>query len=267
MATGEATNSFIDNDCRYTSEMTTQFSSRIDRVQRIHQALSDNAPDPSMSTALSDSTGSVSLRAPGDEPTLPLGRALLERRSRYVFGSLRHLELSTLLRWALGPQRTVTTGERTAHTLDIHPSAGGLNSMTVHVVALEPIDDIASAIYTFDPARHRLIQRRTGDIRTAFGECLVQAEFAQRASVCLVLAGEMTATLVKYSERHYRTVHVDAGVAAAHLYLVGEALELSCCAISGFYDDRVADVLSLDDTQIPLLAFAVGARRELGEQR
>lgn len=246
--------------------MTSHPFSRIDRVQQIHRALSDNAQAPASAT-LCVSTGSVLLRTPGVAPELALGTALLERRSRYEYAPLHHHELSTLLRWALGPQRTVTTAKGTEHTLNVHPSAGGLHSITVHVVVLHHIDEIPSGVYTFDRTRHRLVRHKTGDTRAAFGECLLQPEFAQRASVCLVLAGELTATLNKYSERHYRTLHVDAGIASAHLYLVGEALGLSCCAISGFYDDQVAAMLSLNGSQIPLVAFSVGARSEVDEQR
>ena len=95
----------------------------------------------------------------------------------------------------------------------------------------------------------------------------MQPQFAARASVFVVLAGRLDKTLVKYTERHYRTLHVDAGIAAQNLYLVSTALELAGCAVSGFYDDHIANLVGLPDDSVPLLAFALGGRGEVGEQR
>jgi SagB-type dehydrogenase family enzyme len=246
--------------------MGNDTDTRIHRVRAVHTVLSDAAPAGTRSVVLSDATGSLTLRAPQSAPTLPLGQALQKRRSRYDFGALGHLELSSLLRWALGPQRTVQTAGGQPHPLNMHPSAGGLPSMTTYVVVLQHIKRIPEGVYVFDRAGHRLLLRRTGDVRGALASCLVQPEFAERAPVVVVLTGELNVTLTRYSERHYRTLHVDAGIAAANLYLVATALDLACCAISGFYDEFLGQVLSLGNSQIPLLAFAVGARREIGEQ-
>jgi SagB-type dehydrogenase family enzyme len=172
-----------------------------------------------------------------------------------------------MLRWALGPQRTVQTASSGTRVLNLHPSAGGLPSTTTYLVVLQPIDEIPVGVYIYERAAHRLQMLTTGHVRGAVARCLVQPEFAERAPTIVVLVGELRATLTKYSERHYRTLHVDAGLAVANLYLVATALDLACCAISGFYDDELAAVLSLGEDQIPLVACAVGARGDVGEQR
>lgn len=192
---------------------------------------------------------------------------LRERRSRYDYAPLGHDDVSSLLRWALGPQRTAHTAASSGRTLNLHPSAGGLPSTTAYLVVLQPIEGVPPGVYAFHREAHHLVLHRTGDVRGAMAQCLVQPEFAERAPVILVLVGELEAALARYSERHYRTLHVDAGLAAANLYLVATAFDLACCAISGFYDDRLAEALSLTESQIPLLTFAVGARRQIGEQR
>jgi SagB-type dehydrogenase family enzyme len=161
----------------------------------------------------------------------------------------------------------VQTATGATHVLNLHPSAGGLPSTTAYLVVLQPIDEISVGVYTYERAAHRLQLLATGDVRGAAARCLVQPEFAERAPVVIVLVGELQATLTKYSERHYRTLHVDAGLAVANLYLVASALDLACCAISGFYDNELATALSLTEDQIPLVACAVGARRDVGEQR
>jgi SagB-type dehydrogenase family enzyme len=248
--------------------MDDHVAQRIDRVRTIHRALIDQGPAPMGEDCLTDvSGGSSVLRTPSAAPTTPLGQALHERRSRYDFAPLGHPDLSSLLRWALGPGRIVTASDGSAHVLNLHPSAGGLPSITAYVVVLQHVDDIPAGVHVFDRAEHRLVSRRRGDARQALASSLVQPEFAEQAPAVIVLVGELQAVLGKYSHRHYRTLHIDAGIAAAHLYLVATALDLACCAISGFYDDNLGEVLSLNGNQIPLLALAVGARRQLGEQR
>jgi SagB-type dehydrogenase family enzyme len=246
--------------------MTPTANGRRYRALAIHHALSDAGPEAVRSVHLSDAAETLTLRPPNREPALPLHAALAGRRSRYDFAPLDHEDLSALLRWALGPQRTVPTpggGRR----LGMHPSAGGLASTTAYPVVLRCIDEIAEGVYQFDRDAHQLLLRREGDVRGALTRCLVQPEFAERAPVIIVVVGELEATLAKYSERHYRTLHVDAGLAVANLYFVATAFDLACCAISGFYDDQLADALALSESQIPLVAVAVGARRQVREQR
>lgn len=242
---------------------------RRDRVRAIHRALSDAGPEVVGSAHLCDAARTLTLRPPTREPAMPLHAALADRRSRYDYAPLDHDDLSSLLRWALGPQRTLPSAGG-GHRLSMHPSAGGLASTTAYPVVLrhiDGIDGIDEGVYQFDRDAHQLLLRREGDVRDALTRCLVQPEFAERTPVIIVIVGELEATLVKYSERHYRTLHVDAGLAVANLYLVATAFDLACCAISGFYDNQLADALSLNDSQIPLVAVAVGARRQVGEQR
>ena len=239
---------------------------RVERARAVHDALTDSGP-PVSPIRLSEGDGVITLSEPSDAPSVPIDGVLRDRCSRYSYGPLGHPDLSALLRWALGPQRTVRTGDGEERLLTFHPSAGGLPSTTAYVVALQTLDEIPVGVYEFDRGHHRLLRRRTGDVRGALAQGLVQPQFARRAPVVVILVGELDATLTKYSERHYRTLHVDAGFAAAHLYLIATALDLACCAISGFYDNRISEMLSLQRSQVPLLAFAVGARCEVGEQR
>lgn len=246
--------------------METHTNARIARVRAVHSALTDAGPAGTQ-TFLTDAVGAVELPSPGPAPTAALGEALRDRRSRYAYGPLGSGQLSSLLRWSLGPQRTVHTADEQTHSLNMHPSAGGLPSITVYLLVLQSIQAIDQGAYIFDRGEHRLHRHSTGDVRGGLSTCLVQPEFAQRAAVVVVLAGDLDVALSRYSERHYRTLHIDAGHAAANMYLVATALRLACCAISGFYDERLATFLPLGVNQIPLLAFALGARSEVGQQR
>ncbi|MGB3167915.1 MAG: SagB family peptide dehydrogenase [Rhodococcus sp. (in: high G+C Gram-positive bacteria)] len=239
---------------------------RIRRARSVHRLLVDPGGS-SPRRPLAAAHGTVTLSAPTSLPSTTLGEVLAGRRSRYRFGPMDRDRLSTLLGWALGPGRTTVPPSGPPRTLRLNPSAGGLESLDVHLVVLRRIGDIAVGTYVFEPSAHVLQRTGTGPCVEALESCLVQPQFAARASVFVVLAGRLDKTLVKYTERHYRTLHVDAGIAAQNLYLVSTALELAGCAVSGFYDDHIANLLGLRDDSVPLLAFALGGCGEVGEQR
>lgn len=239
---------------------------RIARALAVHRELVDvSGPN---STALPDiAHGIASLRPPAPLPRADLSEVLRQRRSSYTFEELSHDALSSLLRWALGPGRTVSSAGDESRTLRLNPSAGGLDSIDVRLLVLRPIEGIEIGTYIFDPTTHRLNRLRKGPTIEALESCLVQPEFARRAAVVVILSGRLGPTLAKYTERHYRTLHVDAGIAAQNLYLVGTALSLSCCAVSGFYDDPISELVVLPEDSVPLLAFTLGGGRQFDEHR
>jgi SagB-type dehydrogenase family enzyme len=76
--------------------------------------------------------------------------------------------------------------------------------------------------------------------------------------VTLALVARLDTTLGRYPVRHYRTLHVDTGIAAENLYLVATALGLACCAVSGFHDTALTELLRLPSGRFPVLLFPVG---------
>lgn len=239
---------------------------RIARVHDVRRRLSDRGTGVDVPTVPS-ADGTYVLPSPPPLPPMRLETALRDRRSHYRFAAMDALQLSTLLRSAAGLGRTVERPDGTPHTFRMNPTAGGLDSIDLHVVALRPTGEIDSGTYLFDPHRHVLSRTGTGPCVDVLESCFVQEQFAQRAPVVVVLVGRLDRTLVKYAERHYRTLHVDAGIATQNLYLVATALELACCAISGFYDEDISQLLGLDRNSVPLVAFAIGGRGEIGKQR
>ena len=240
--------------------------STVARVHDVHRHLVDHGTRSAPPTVPA-AAGTYVLPPPPPLPPMRLDTALRDRRSHYRFADMDALQLSTLLRSAAGPSRTVERPAGPPHTFRTNPTAGGLDSIDVHLVALRPTGEICSGTYLFDAHRHALHRTGIGPCVDALESCLVQPQFARRAPFVAVLAGRLDRTLIKYSERHYRTLHIDAGIAAQNLYLVATALELACCAISGFYDEKISELLRLDRLSIPLLAFALGGLGQDGEQR
>lgn len=203
----------------------------------------------------------LTLPEPVTELPTPLTSALWERRSAYHYAR-RPVDLgalSSLLRLAVGVSRRIEAYGSADHPLGMAPSAGGLRSLTAYLVVTSA-DGLVPGVYAYDAPAHAVREILTGDPREALRAAYVQPEFADRAPVTIALAAHLDRTLAKYPLRHYRTLHVDAGIAVQNLYLVASALDLSCCAVAGFHDGAAACLLRLPRQVLPLMFFPVGHR-------
>jgi SagB-type dehydrogenase family enzyme len=220
-------------------------------LAQVHDFLNGPSARAVDTAGLTRASGTVQL--PGRGPfSMPLPEALTRRRSGYRYGPMSLADLGTLLGWAAGPQRVVR-----GHQLTMAPSAGGLPSLDVYVIARE-VSGVHAGIHHYARTNGTLSALLHGDPSPALRSVLIQPEFADRVAAMLVVVARLDTTLVKYPVRHYRTLHVDAGILVQNLYLVSTALGLTGCAVAGYDDAAVTSLLSLDDTAFPAMLFAVG---------
>ena len=140
------------------------------------------------------------------------------------------------------------------------PSAGGLQPVDLYVVA-NAVEGLAQGLYYHDAVAGALTLLDEGNLRRRMSRCTLGPPWVAHAHAVLVLVCNLARVSWKYGDRGYRLAHVDAGVLAQNLYLVGTALDLNTCAVAGFHDDAVHDLLDVDggDESVVLL-FAVGSR-------
>lgn len=192
---------------------------------------------------------------------ISLVSALAQRRSGYAFDEIQpeRAVVFELLHQAMGPQRTVTVRDQ-QHHLCRAPSAGGLPSIDAYVVA-RPTGELTPGVYRAQlrDDSPRLTAVRTGDPTVALRAGLDQEQFADRATIFVCLVARLDTTLTKYPARHYRTLHVDAGVALQNLYLVATSLGLPGCAVMGYDDAAMDQLLALPETAFTAVLFATGA--------
>lgn len=192
---------------------------------------------------------------------MTLTDALWSRRSAYSF-ACRPLELgslSSLLRLALGVGRRVDAYGDPQYPLSLAPSAGGLRSVRPYVI-VQRAEGLELGVYRYDAPAHELERLSQACEERRLREVFVQPEFAERAPVVIALVADLETVLRKYTLRHYRTVHVDTGLAVQNLYPVSTALRLAGCAVAGFHDSALGRVLGLSPGQIPTLLYVVGHR-------
>lgn len=201
---------------------------------------------------------------PTRAPAASLAAVLGSRRSVYDFSdaAVPLDRLGSLLGSTVGVARHVRLPDGTDRALPFAPTAGGLRTLDVHVVARR-VTAVPPGVWRYDPDRHRLVPTSTGDPTEHLALAYLQAEFADRAPATLVLVARAGVALATYPPRHYRTLHVEAGVAAQSIALVATGLGLGCCMVAGYRDDVVAGLLALDVTDIPMLLLPVGIPRTI----
>lgn len=226
-----------------------------ERALAVHRLL--NAQGPSASQPLPNGRR---LALPDVQPPqADLIATLARRRSAYSYAD-REMELGALsawLRFSVGVQRFVRAFGVEDYPLGMAPSAGGLDILRAYVI-VRRAEHLPPGIYRYEAVSHELVVLSDVDPLPAMDDVYLQREFVPRVAVSLALTARLDVAFDKYPLRHYRTLHVDSGVAVQNLYLVGTALGLSCCAVAGFDDAALTELLGLPEGEIPTMLFAAG---------
>ncbi len=190
----------------------------------------------------------------------PLGRTIETRVSGrdYAYEPLALAQLATLLRYAAGIRRRASAYNVRDYPFRHSPSAGGLHSVDVYVVA-NLVDGIPKGLYHYEAGGEQLELLEPGYLRHRVARACPAQEFLEHAGAVVALTGALSKVEWKYGIRSYRYVHLDAGIVCQQLYLVGTALGLSVCAVAGFADDAADELLHLDGRdEFTVLLVAIG---------
>jgi len=191
---------------------------------------------------------------------LPFEKILLSRRSiRDFTGAYISLEeLSYILYFSAGIS---VKGEDWNEALRMYPSAGARYPLELYVTTLK-VRNIDPGVYHYNVKRHSLerlfVDEREKIINKMVRICCDQ-EFIKRSSVVFIITAVFRRTTLKYGERGYRYVFIEAGHLAQNIYLTATAIQLGCCGIGGFLDDEVVALLDLERLEErPIYLLAVG---------
>jgi SagB-type dehydrogenase family enzyme len=181
----------------------------------------------------------------GTAPRATLAQAIRARRSALAFR--REPAALDALAFALKTARGHAALER-APGVDLQ--------LAVHRVA-----GLASGVYRYESAAHRLVLLRRGDLSEAMVRASIGQEMAGEAAVGFLMLGRIAAAVAQGGERSYRDLLVEAGAIGQRVYLAAEAVGLAARNLAAFRDDELNGLLGLDgrrEAVIHLTMFGPG---------
>ncbi|MFH1539830.1 MAG: SagB/ThcOx family dehydrogenase [bacterium] len=211
--------------------------------------------DPGTYKHYPDALEAVSLPAPESAGGAPMWDAIHRRRSArgYAPEPLGLKELSQLL-WAMNGLTKVTSHFQFRSS----PSAGALYPVETYLVA-NNVEGIDRGIFHHDIRNFKLEMLRRGDFSAQVAEAGLGQNFLAKAAVVFVWTAVVARARVKYQDRAYRYLYMDAGHIGQNLYLAAAGMGLGCCAVGAFFDDEVEALVGADGKmEIALYMGAVG---------
>jgi SagB-type dehydrogenase family enzyme len=176
----------------------------------------------------------VQLRALSDAemPCDPVEQVILRRGSSRQFARtpITLVQLSTMLERA--------TRGVSADFLD--PMGSQLNDLYLIVHAVDGLD---SGAYVFHRNRGLLECLKRGDFRDQAGYLGLEQQLPADAAVDIFFLADLRPILVRFGNRGYRAVQLEAGVVGGKLYLAAYAQRLGATGLT-FYDDEVTRFFS-----------------------
>ncbi|MBW1687943.1 MAG: SagB/ThcOx family dehydrogenase [Deltaproteobacteria bacterium] len=128
-------------------------------------------------------------------------------------------------------------------------------------LAVHRVAGLASGVYRYESAEHRLVLLRSGDLSEAMVRASIGQEMAGEAAVGFLMLGRIAAAVAQGGERSYRDLLVEAGAIGQRVYLAAEAVGLAARNLAAFRDDELNGLLGLDgrrEAVIHLTMFGPG---------
>lgn len=165
----------------------------------------------------------------------PLRDSLLNRTSIRHFSNriVTEKQISTLLYYSAGKKKD---SEKR-----FYPSAGAAYPLEIYLISRKT--SLPPAVYHYYVRTHSLEKLFTYD-NTELSN-MMESKW-KNAPCFILLSARFNRTVSIYRERGYRYILLEAGHLAQNIYLISQALNLSCCAIGGFSDHEINKILNLE---------------------
>lgn len=193
-------------------------------------------------------------------PTTPpedqLGNLIAARRSirTYSGESLSQEELARLLFFSYG----ITEKRRNWRAV---ASGGGLFPLEIYAVVLN-VENLERGIYHYNVEHNCLDVVSRGDVLAELKECIWFEDIhVDDAAAVFIITAVFERSTLKYQDRGYRMVLMEAGEVAQNMTLTASSLECGVCLVGGFHDDILSRLLDIDGSyEAPLLPVVVGKK-------
>ncbi|HEX2573864.1 MAG TPA: SagB/ThcOx family dehydrogenase [Polyangia bacterium] len=182
------------------------------------------------------------------EPGRDLQEVIVTRRSSRQFdpaAGLTLMELSNLLQLSYGVTGSIPIGEGILQYLRATPSAGGLYPLEIYLV-VQRVEGLEPGLYHYRVAHHALEQLERGDQTEWLKRSEAEWGMSAAAPVTVFVSAVFGRQTVKYRDRGYRFVLMEAGILTQSLTLLAAYQGIHSCIMGGWVDDDVNGLFDLD---------------------
>ncbi len=137
-----------------------------------------------------------------------------------------------------------------------YPSAGARYPLEVYPLVLKCMG-LEKGLYHYNVKENCLELLQKGNLEKELLKGTAGEELLKDAAVIFIITGVLDRTRIKYHERGYRFVLIEAGHLAQNICLLATELGLGCCPLGGFIDsyfDKLLDISLQKEFSLYLLA-------------
>jgi SagB-type dehydrogenase family enzyme len=174
-----------------------------------------------------------------------LDEALKKRHSVRVFANKPvRLDMLAHLLWASTGIRRIEKGQesRTA------PSAGALYPIETYTV-VNSIEELDKGVYHYSIKEQVLECIRKVDRSRQIAAAAMGQDMCAKAAAVIIWTAIFQRCKVKYGQRAYRYIYLDAGHIAQNLALTAVSSGLGSCPVAAFYDEEVNSIIDVDGAE------------------
>lgn len=164
-------------------------------------------------------------------------------------------ELSFML-WCTQGVKMVTEQGTTMRNV---PSAGARHAFETYLY-LNKVEGAEPGIYRFLALGHalQLITTNKEEIEKFVG-AFKSRGIVEKSAVTFLWVAEYDRMTWRFGHRSCRYIFLDAGHVCQNLYLAAYTQKIGTCALGAFYEDKLAEVLRLDnENEFPIYGASVG---------
>ena len=138
------------------------------------------------------------------------------------------------------------------------PSAGGLYPIEMYV-AIFNIEGLEPGIYHYNPIENNLELIKSGNFSNEIIKLYQGLEDLKDSSAVILLTAVYNRTVMKYGERGWRFIFLDAGHLMQNIYLTSTNLKVGVYALGGGYDSAINRFLGINElNEVYVYGAAIG---------
>lgn len=139
-----------------------------------------------------------------------------------------------------------------------YPSAGARYPLEVYTIMLN-CEEVKRGLYHYNVKENFLELLLEKDLNSWLIKVMGGAKWIKDVAVVFIITGVLDRTRIKYGDRGYRYILLEAGHLGQNICLLATEMGLGSCPIGGYIDDEVNKLLDINlQKEVALYLIAVG---------